>query len=104
MGDVTRGHFVPEARQRLSTAVAGRGAELARGRVMDRVKLASLVMVTGDPAEAAVIGGQALDSASTIRSHRVADDMRDLRRFAEPHKRLPGVAELTHRIGSAVVT
>jgi hypothetical protein len=97
------GHFVTEARHRLSTAVTGRGEEFARTRAMDQIKLASLVMVTGDPAEAAVIGGQALDAASAIRSRRAADNMRALRRFAEPHERLSGVAELIHRIGSVVV-
>jgi hypothetical protein len=97
------GHFVPAARQRLSTAVTDRGEESARTGFLDQIKLASLVMVTGDPDEAAVIGGQALDEASAIRSQRAADLMRDLRRFAEPHERLPQIAELTHRIGSAVV-
>ena len=77
--------------------------ELARSRVMDQIQLASLVMVNGDPGEAAVIGGQALDTASIIRFRRVADDMRALCRFGEPPKRLTEVAELTHRIGSAVV-
>lgn len=96
-------YFIAEARIRLSTAVAGRGEEFTRGRVMDQIKLASLVMVTGDPSEAAVLGGQALDAASTIRSRRVADLMRDLRRFGGPHEGLTGVAELTHRISSAVV-
>jgi hypothetical protein len=97
------GHFIVEARHRLSIAVTGHGDEFARARVVDQIKLASLVMVTGDPGEAAVIGGQALDAANTIRSRRVADLMRDLRRFGGPHERLTEVAELIHRIGSAVV-
>jgi hypothetical protein len=70
---------------------------------VDQIKLASLVMVTGDPCEAALIGGQALDAASAIRSRRAADDMRELRRFGEPHRQLTAVAELTHRIGPIVV-
>lgn len=97
------GHFVGEARHRLSTAVATHGEEFARARAMSQIKLSSLVMVTGDPGEAAVIGGQALDATSAIRSRRAADDMRDLRRFGEPHERLTAVAELIHRIGSVVV-
>ena len=96
-------HFIAEARDRLSTAVTGRGEEFARGRVLDQIQLASLVMVTGDPDEAAVIGWQALDAASTIRSQRVADHMLELRHFSEPHQRLTAVAELTYRIGSTVV-
>lgn len=97
------GHFLAEARHRLSTVATAIGEEFARARARSQIKLASLVMLAGDPDEAAVIGWQALDAASTIRSQRAADDMRDLRRFAEPHERLPGVAELIHRIGSAVV-
>ncbi len=97
------GHFITEARHRLSTAVAGHGEGFARARAMSQIKFASLVMVTGDPCEAALIGGQALDAVSTLRSRRAADDMCDLRRFGEPHQRLTVVAELTHRIGSVVV-
>ncbi len=62
------GHFITEARHRLSMAVIGHGEEFARARAMSQIKLSSLVMVTGDPCEAALIGGQALDKASTIRS------------------------------------
>lgn len=97
------GHFTTEARHRLCTAVTGHGEGFARARTMSQIKLASLVMVTGDPCEAAVIGGRALDVVSTIRSRRAADDMRDLRRFGEPHEQLAGVAELIHRIGAVVV-
>lgn len=44
-----------------------------------------------------------LDAATIIRSRRVADDLRTLSRFAQPHVRRTGVAELTHRIDSAVI-
>jgi hypothetical protein len=97
------GHFITEARHHLSTAVTGHEEDHARLRVLSQSKLASLVMATGDPSEAAVIGGQALDALSTIRSRRAADDMRDLRRFSKPHKRITAVAELIHRIGTVVV-
>lgn len=97
------GHFTTEARHRLCTAVTAHGEEFARARTMSQIKLASLVMVTGDPCEAASIGGRALDAVSAIRSRRAANDMRDLRRFGEPHEQLAGVAELIHRIGAVVV-
>jgi hypothetical protein len=97
------GYLVTEARDRLCTAVTGHREEFARTGVLNQIKLASLVMVTGDPDEAAVIGWQALDAASTIRSQRVAEHMLELRRFSEPHQRLTAVAELTHRIGLTVV-
>jgi hypothetical protein len=97
------GNFISAARHRLDTAVTSYGDEFARGRVLCQIKFASLVMVTGDPGEAALIGGQAVDAAATIRSRRVADDMRDLRRFGEPHQRLAEVAELSYRIGSVMI-
>lgn len=97
------GHFTTEARHRLSTAATGHGEQFARARTMSQIKLASLGMATGDPCEAAAVGGRALEAVSTIRSRRAADDMRDLRRFAEPHEKLPTVAELVHRIGTVVV-
>lgn len=97
------GHFITEARDRLDTAVTSYGDEYARARVMSRIKLASRVMVTGDLGEAAMINGQALDAATTIRSRRVVDDMRTLSSFGEPHQRLAEIAELTHRVDSAVI-
>jgi hypothetical protein len=97
------GHFITEARRRLGTAVVGHGDEFARARAISQTKLASLVMATGDPIEAATAGTQALDWAGTLRSRRAADDLRDLRRFGQPHERLPEVAELRQRIGTAVV-
>lgn len=97
------GRFATEARYRLITAVAGHGEEFARARTMSQIKLASLEMAIGDPCEAAVVGGRALDAVSTIRSRRAADDMRDLRRFGESHAQLGGVAELIYRIGTVVV-
>ncbi len=96
------GQFVGEARDRLSTAVAGYGEARARGRARSQIRLASLVMVTGDPAEAAAIGVHALDAAGAIRSGRAAEDLRDLRRLSKPHEGLTEVAELRHRIGAVV--
>jgi hypothetical protein len=101
---IHHGHFVAEARNRLSTAVTGFGDGFARPRVIDQIKLASLVMVKGDLTEAAVIGGQALAAAGTLRSERLADDIRDLRRFAQPHERVTGVADLLHHISSTALT
>ncbi|MBA2696653.1 MAG: hypothetical protein H0U62_12635 [Actinobacteria bacterium] len=58
--------------------------------------------MTGDPTEAAALGTQALDRAGTLRSRRAVDDLRDLRRLAEPHARLTEVADLRQRIGAVV--
>lgn len=62
----------------------------------------SLIMVIGDPHEAAALGGQAPDAAGTLRSRRATDDLRELRHFAEPHARLTEVAELRQHIGTMV--
>ncbi|MBA8924496.1 hypothetical protein BC739_001693 [Kutzneria viridogrisea] len=97
------GHFVSEARHRLATAVDGHGAEFVRARTISQIKLASLVMATGDPHEAVAIGWDALDAAGALRSRRAADDLRDLRQFGDRHRKETDVAELCQRIGSAVV-
>jgi hypothetical protein len=59
-------------------------------------------MVTGDPIEAAATGASALDSAGTIRSRRMADELRTLDRAAQTHAAVPEVANLRHRIGNGV--
>ncbi|WP_234995848.1 hypothetical protein [Streptoalloteichus hindustanus] len=96
------GHFVPEARGRLATAVVSHGVAYRRSRAISQTKLASLVMVAGDPVEAASIGMAALDAAGTIRSRRAADDLLALRDFATRHRRTVEVEELRHRIRTVV--
>lgn len=98
-----KGHFLSEARARLTLAVHGHDDGHARSRAISQIKLASLVMATGEPEEAASLGGLALDWAGPIRSRRAADDLRDLRHISAPHKGITSVAELTQRIGTAVV-
>jgi hypothetical protein len=60
-------------------------------------------MATGDPIQAATIGHAALDAAASIRSHRVADCLRELARYATTHQHLDGVAHLRHRIATLLV-
>lgn len=96
------GQFITETRERLTAAVGGYSDGFTRSRAMSQTKLASLVMVTGNPREAAALGGQALGWAGSLRSHRAIDDLRELRRFSEYHPSLPEVAELSHRIGTVV--
>jgi hypothetical protein len=100
---VLTGHFGTEARHRLTLAVTGHHTSHARSRVISQIKLASLIMATNDPAEAAALGTQALDWSCTIRSRRAADDLRDLSQFGQPHEHLTEVAELHGRISTAVV-
>lgn len=85
--------------ERLNISIAGHGA--GRARMRSQVKLASLVMATGDPAEATELGLHALDAGTGVRSRRAADDLRELRQLCEPHRRRADVAELRNRIGNA---
>lgn len=96
------GQFVTEATGRLVQSVAGYADNYARLRTFSEIKLASLVMVAGDPNEASETGRRALASAGTIRSRRVADDLRQLRTLSEPHEQITQVSELCHAIGERV--
>jgi hypothetical protein len=60
-------------------------------------------MATGDPLQAATIGHAALDAAGTLRSRRVADELRELARYAATHQQLDEVAHLRHRINTLLV-
>ncbi|MCM3884303.1 XRE family transcriptional regulator [Frankia sp. R82] len=92
----------PEAARRLESAVAGHSATFARSRAISQTKLASLLMSTGDPSEAAAVGAAALAAAGTINSRRAADDIRELGVFAEHHDMVDEVAELRRKIEMAV--
>jgi hypothetical protein len=91
------------ANDRLTTAVADLTPGYARSRVITQIKLASLAMSTGDPVEAATLGTAALESAGTIRSRRVTDDLRELARHATQYSGIDEVDELHHRITTAVL-
>jgi hypothetical protein len=55
-------------------------------------------MATGDPRQAAAVGHQALDATATLTSHRAADDLRELQRYASHHLTIPEAKELADRI------
>jgi hypothetical protein len=69
-------------------------------RAICLTKLASLTLVTGDPLQAAALGHEALDIAGTIRSHRAAEELRELARYTTAHQHLDEVAHLRQRIGT----
>jgi hypothetical protein len=56
------------------------------------------------PLQAATIGHAALDTAGPIRSHRTAEELRELARYATTHQHLDEVAHLRHRIATLVCT
>lgn len=91
-----------EAATRLSAAVGGHTDAYARSRAISGTKLASLLMATGDPREASAVAQRAIDDAGRLRSRRAADDLRELRRFAGRHAKLPEIARLRERITQLV--
>lgn len=96
------GHFVSEAVRRLSAAVDGHTATYARSKAISGIKLASLTMRVGEPAEAVRIGTDALNAAGAITSRRAADDLCELREYAERHQKVTDVAELRYAISERV--
>jgi hypothetical protein len=92
-----------EATDRLAAAAAGHTEDNTRARAVCLTKLASLTMATGDPLQAVSIGHEALKVASTLRSHRVTEELRELSRHAAPHQNLDEVAHLRHRISTLLV-
>ncbi|MFI7694267.1 hypothetical protein ACIBQ6_34750 [Nonomuraea sp. NPDC049655] len=103
-GDAIDNRYLGEASTRLANAVAGHTPAYVRSRAISGIKLASLTMATGDPEEAASIGGRAVTDAGTVRSRRAQDDMKELAKFSLPHKNRTPVALLRHRIREAVQT
>jgi hypothetical protein len=97
------GHHPEQAIDRLTAAVAGHATGHTRPRAISLAKLASLTMATGDPIQAVTIGHEALDAAGTLRSRAVADDLRELSRYAAAHQQLDEVAHLRHRIATLLV-
>jgi hypothetical protein len=86
------------SRSRLESAVRLQVADYPRSRVFSRVRLASLLMASGDPDEAAGIGGEALTDARALRSRRVTDGLRGLLRTLDRRAAVPAVHGLRHEI------
>lgn len=96
------GHPADEPTTRLARAVDGHTDAYTRSRTISGIKLASLTMATGDPAQAATIGRQVLTDAKKLRSNRAADDLRDLERIAAPYQSVADVDELRHDIRASL--
>lgn len=99
----TTGHGGGEAAQRLATAIAGHTAGYVRSKVMSEVKLASLVMSTGDPIHAAVTGITALEHVDALRSRRAVAGLHELRQRSTAHSKIEQVAQLHHRLNSVLL-
>ncbi|MEU0027412.1 helix-turn-helix transcriptional regulator [Streptomyces sp. NPDC006335] len=99
---VREGQDAGRAARRFEHAVRGHSDAYRRSRAISRTKLASLVMATGDPRQAAAIGNKALDEAGRLTSRRAADDLRQLAAFAAKHPRVPEAVGLRERIATTV--
>jgi hypothetical protein len=100
---MTTGTATPGTVDRLATAVEGWGDDFARARAHDQTCLATVVMATGDPDEAAAIGMAALDAIGPIESRRNAEYVRALHQVAGDHAGRPAVAELRAHTADALI-
>jgi hypothetical protein len=62
------GQYIAETHNRLTSTITTRTE--GRARTRSQIKLARLIMATGDPLEATALGTQALDWATSLRSNR----------------------------------
>lgn len=92
-----------QAAQRLRIAVSEHPDAYRRSRAMSASKLAALLTVTGDPAEAAAIGNIALDDVGRVSSCRAAADLARFGTLAAQHH-IPGAGELNARIVQAITS
>lgn len=91
-----------DATTRLSYAVNHHGEAYARSRVLSGLKLASLMMATGDPHEATAIGLPVVESAAGLRSWRISAGLRELRLHSQVHRSVPDAVDLCDQIGTVV--
>ena len=93
-------NLIELAAPRLETAIRLQGSNYPRSRTFSRTRLAALMMSTGDPREAVVIGRRAVNDAAPLRSQRIVKELNGLAQISEQHARIGDVAELRHDIAS----
>ncbi|MFZ3492150.1 hypothetical protein ACODT5_02735 [Streptomyces sp. 5.8] len=96
------GHPAVGAEGRLQTAIHGHTSSYVRSRALSGTKLATLMMATGDPAQAVAVGNRALDEVGRLRSKRAIADVQALRQASDPYRRYPEVIALRERITATV--
>src|SRR6266508_3827736 len=87
-------NLIELAAPRLETAIRLQGSNYPRSRTFSRTRLAALMMSTGDPREAVVIGRRAVNDAAPLRSQRIVKELNGLAQISEQHARIGDVAEL----------
>ena len=97
-----RGQHADTAVHRLREAVAGYPDTSPRSGALATLRLATLLLHTGDPTEATHAGDQALDTATTIQSARITDAIRDLHHAASHHRGHAAADHLRRRTARAL--
>jgi transcriptional regulator with XRE-family HTH domain len=100
-----RGQHVATTVELLRSAVESYPAAKARPRVLAELRLAALLFAQGDPAAAVAVTTGALNSAGSVRSHRILDLLTELQRLtSDPrHRSVPGIVDLRQRITTILV-
>ncbi|SES29062.1 hypothetical protein SAMN05216188_13093 [Lentzea xinjiangensis] len=91
-----------EAAKRLTTAITLHPEQYVRARTFCRLRLAGMLLATGELQEGAAMGISAVKDAASIRSARIDGTMLDLGRLAGRRTGNPDVAELHGRIRTLV--
>jgi len=93
-----RGTAADEAIQRLRAAVDGFGTGYVRSKAASGITLATLLLTVGDPREGVTAGNQVLDTAQSLHSLRVVDQLRQLRQATRRHRAIPEARDLEQRL------
>lgn len=88
------------AAPRLRYAIDMHGSDYLRSRTFSEIRLAALTMKLGDPREAAALGCEAVEHSRTLRSARIATELRGLAAVASTHRRITDVGELRAMIAA----
>ena len=98
---LTTGRHASEAVDRQRAAIAGFGDAYARSRIHAQTHLATVLMATGDPAEAVSVADELLVSVAEVRSHRTSGLLAGLDLAAAQHAGRPDVDDLQQRLARA---
>lgn len=104
LGLALNGGSYVQAQRQLSVAIERFPTGFARGKVLAMANLATLTMARDDPTHAVTLGNQALASVGAVRSDRVLDALRQLRRASQKHRRMAAVRELNQRVDQVLRT
>jgi hypothetical protein len=87
-----------EAQVQLSSSIANFQTGHSRGKSLAMANLAALTMARADPDHAVELGNEALESVGDVRSDRVLDALRQLRKAGRAHDGKPAVRDLNRRL------